>query len=102
MAAMADPWDQLSVMSSSCQKSSESLMNGTMAAPFDQGEWLMLCTLSRQCRRRFFVEFYLILNLAVGGTNGWFPDEDGKPWLDGSESEDLSFAAEIHRLQISS
>ena len=26
MAAMADPWDQLSVMSSSCQKSSESLM----------------------------------------------------------------------------
>ena len=27
MAAMADPWDQLSVMSSSCQKSSESLMD---------------------------------------------------------------------------
>ena len=26
MAAMADPWDQLSVMSSSCQKSSEYLM----------------------------------------------------------------------------
>ncbi|KAI4521060.1 concanavalin A-like lectin/glucanase [Schizophyllum commune Loenen D] len=42
-------------------------VNGTMAAPFDQ-------------------EFYLILNLAVGGTNGWFPDEDGKPWLDGSET----------------
>ncbi|OJA16599.1 hypothetical protein AZE42_12376 [Rhizopogon vesiculosus] len=30
-------------------------VNGTNATPFDQ-------------------EFYLIINLAVGGTNGWFPD----------------------------
>jgi len=31
--------------------------------------------------------FYLILNVAVGGTNGWFPDGAGnKPWLDGSTS----------------
>jgi hypothetical protein len=31
--------------------------------------------------------FYLILNVAVGGTNGWFPDGAGnKPWLDGSLS----------------
>ena len=38
------------------------------AAPFDQ-------------------PFYLILNVAVGGTNGWFPDGYGnKPWLDGSLS----------------
>lgn len=29
--------------------------------------------------------FYLIMNVAVGGTNGWFPDGAGnKPWLDGS------------------
>lgn len=29
--------------------------------------------------------FYLILNVAVGGTNGWFQDGvDGKPWRDGS------------------
>jgi hypothetical protein len=29
--------------------------------------------------------FYLILNVAVGGTNGWFEDnKSGKPWLDGS------------------
>ena len=29
--------------------------------------------------------FYLILNVAVGGTSGWFPDGfGGKPWLDGS------------------
>lgn len=30
--------------------------------------------------------FYLILNLAVGGTNGWFEDgKSGKPWFDHSE-----------------
>ncbi|KAG6856109.1 hypothetical protein H0H87_007361, partial [Tephrocybe sp. NHM501043] len=41
-------------------------VNGTTAAPFDES-------------------FYLILNVAVGGTNGWFPDGAGdKPWLDGS------------------
>jgi len=38
-------------------------INGTNATPFDQ-------------------EFYLIMNIAVGGTNGWFPDFQGnKPWL---------------------
>jgi hypothetical protein len=32
--------------------------------------------------------FYLIINLSVGGTSGWFPDEVGeKPWYDGSTSE---------------
>ena len=32
--------------------------------------------------------FYLIMNVAVGGTNGWFPDNIGdKPWLDQSESK---------------
>ncbi|KAF9530691.1 GH16 beta-1,3-glucan recognition protein [Crepidotus variabilis] len=41
-------------------------VNATKMAPFDQS-------------------FYLILNVAVGGTNGWFPDGNGdKPWLDGS------------------
>ncbi|KAF8151651.1 GH16 beta-1,3-glucan recognition protein [Crassisporium funariophilum] len=42
-------------------------INGTNAAPFDQ-------------------PFYLILNVAVGGTNGWFPDGSEKPWLDGSNT----------------
>ncbi|KAH9984208.1 concanavalin A-like lectin/glucanase domain-containing protein [Russula vinacea] len=29
--------------------------------------------------------FYLILDVAVGGTNGWFPDGAGnKPWLNGA------------------
>ncbi|KAG9248648.1 putative beta-1,3-glucan-binding protein [Calycina marina] len=31
----------------------------------------------------FDQEFYLILNVAVGGTNSWFEDgKDGKPWVD--------------------
>ncbi|KAJ7245561.1 hypothetical protein C8J57DRAFT_1362389, partial [Mycena rebaudengoi] len=28
--------------------------------------------------------FYLTMNVAAGGTNGWFPDGPEKPWLDGS------------------
>jgi len=42
-------------------------INGTKAAPFDQ-------------------RFYLILDVGVGGTNGWFPDGPEKPWLDGSQT----------------
>jgi hypothetical protein len=43
-------------------------IHGPNSAPFDQ-------------------QFYLVLNVAVGGTNGWFPDGAGsKPWLDGSLS----------------
>ncbi|KAF8814564.1 concanavalin A-like lectin/glucanase [Phlegmacium glaucopus] len=45
---------------------------GTKSAPFDQS-------------------FYLILNVAVGGTNGWFPDGPEKPWLDGSTTPMLDF-----------
>jgi len=30
----------------------------------------------------FDQEFYLIMNVAVGGTNSYFPDGDGKPWVD--------------------
>lgn len=34
----------------------------------------------------FDQEFYLVLNLAVGGTNGWFEDgKNGKPWADKSK-----------------
>ncbi|KAF9074578.1 concanavalin A-like lectin/glucanase domain-containing protein [Rhodocollybia butyracea] len=42
-------------------------VNGTNAAPFDQ-------------------RFYLILDVGIGGTNGWFPDDPDKPWLDGSKT----------------
>jgi hypothetical protein len=33
------------------------------------------------------IAFYLILNVAVGGTNGFFPDKQGnKPWQDSSKT----------------
>ncbi|KAL2269306.1 hypothetical protein VTJ83DRAFT_1490 [Remersonia thermophila] len=36
--------------------------------------------------------FYLIINLAVGGTNGWFEDNaNGKPWLDSSPNARKDF-----------
>ncbi|KAJ3488610.1 hypothetical protein NLI96_g2713 [Meripilus lineatus] len=48
--------------------------DGTIAAPFDR-------------------PFYLVLDVAVGGTNGWFPDGLGdKPWLDGSLTAMRDFA----------
>lgn len=37
--------------------------------------------------------FYLIINLAIGGNNGWFPDNAGnKPWLDDSKTAMREFA----------
>ncbi|KAE9392055.1 hypothetical protein BT96DRAFT_1000756 [Gymnopus androsaceus JB14] len=37
--------------------------------------------------RLLLLEFYLILNVAVGGTNGWFPDgQEDKPWIDASDT----------------
>lgn len=38
-------------------------------------------------------EFYLILDVAAGGTSGWFPDNvGGKPWYDGSATAMREFA----------
>ncbi|KAL8649354.1 MAG: hypothetical protein Q9210_004449 [Variospora velana] len=46
---------------------------GVQSTPFDQ-------------------DFYLILNVAVGSTNGWFKDGvAGKPWVDESDSARLDF-----------
>ncbi|TKA62127.1 hypothetical protein B0A49_11585 [Cryomyces minteri] len=46
---------------------------GNPATPFDQN-------------------FYLILNVAVGGTNGWFEDgKHGKPWVDASPTAKHDF-----------
>ncbi|KAK4672033.1 hypothetical protein QC764_610910 [Podospora pseudoanserina] len=40
----------------------------------------------------FDQKFFLILNVAVGGTNGWFEDGvNGKPWLDSSENARKNF-----------
>ncbi|KAJ7503343.1 hypothetical protein B0H11DRAFT_2357497 [Mycena galericulata] len=47
--------------------------NGTNATPFDQ-------------------DFHLIMNVAVGGTNGWFPDGQGnKPWLNAAGNPPVDF-----------
>jgi len=41
----------------------------------------------------FDQSFYLIIDLAAGGTSGWFPDnKGGKPWYDGSLSAMRDFA----------
>lgn len=46
---------------------------GSNASPFDQS-------------------FYLVINVAVGGTNGWFKDgKSGKPWIDKSPSAKKDF-----------
>jgi len=69
---------------------------GSTSAPFDQCQFPShcLCIEASRCLRGCFVllplyhvAFYLILNVAVGGTNGWFPDGPEKPWLDGSMSQ---------------
>lgn len=40
----------------------------------------------------FDQDFYLIMNVAVGGTNGWFPDGDAsKPWVDASSTAKHDF-----------
>jgi beta-glucanase (GH16 family) len=40
----------------------------------------------------FNEDFYLILNVAVGGTNGWFQDgASGKPWVDTSPTAAQEF-----------
>lgn len=51
----------------------------------------------------FSIAFYLILDVAVGGTNGWFPDGAGnKPWLNGAISADFSlFERARQRLTLS-
>ncbi|BGP17074.1 hypothetical protein JCM10213_006896 [Rhodosporidiobolus nylandii] len=61
---------------------SGAIVNGTTAinpwlgqgkgAPFDQ-------------------EFHLLLSVAVGGTNGWFPDTPSKPWSNNSPSAARDF-----------
>lgn len=40
----------------------------------------------------FDEDFYLIINVAVGGTNGWFKDgKASKPWVDSSETAKRDF-----------
>jgi len=48
----------------------------------------------------FDVDFYLILNVAVGGTNGWFEDgKAGKPWVDSDPGARKAFWAARNQWQ---
>ena len=73
------------------QNSSDALIlenpwiNGTKAAPFDQRKSISV-VLDVVTDDSTILAFYLILDVAVGGTSGWFPDGSEKPWLDGSSS----------------
>ncbi|KAF2430581.1 putative gram-negative bacteria binding protein [Tothia fuscella] len=47
---------------------------------------------SKSLNAPFDQDFYLILNVAVGGINGWFPDGiDAKPWLNAADSPQRDF-----------
>jgi len=51
-------------------------------------------TISPNNNAPFDQSFYLILNVAVGSRNGWFPDgEGGKPWADGGAAAAGDFFA---------
>ncbi|KAF3769509.1 family 16 glycoside hydrolase [Cryphonectria parasitica EP155] len=44
----------------------------------------------------FDQEFYLILNVAVGAKDGWFPDNKGnKPWLDDATNAQWTFWSDV-------
>jgi hypothetical protein len=68
-------------------------INGTKAAPFDQRMFSMRFFLLELIRS---LGFYLILDVGIGGTNGWFPDDPDKPWLDGSKSKSITHTAHGH------
>jgi hypothetical protein len=59
------------------------------SAPFDQRMCNFRAAVLQDLKHIFrHLAFYLILDVAVGGTNGWFPDNAGdKPWLNGALSQ---------------
>jgi beta-glucanase (GH16 family) len=77
VVGVADPWVQ-----------------GGWNAPFDRRQFVrpIIVSMLTHTHTHTHVAFYLVLNLAVGGTSGWFPDGvGGKPWQDQSQSESLGF-----------
>ena len=65
-------------------------INGSYSTPFDQGlllSFLFIIFFFKKKKNNCCVEFYLIMNVGVGSTNGWFPDGQGKkPWLNHARS----------------
>ncbi|KAJ7280542.1 hypothetical protein C8J57DRAFT_1711651 [Mycena rebaudengoi] len=60
-------------------------------APYDQHTYITspLASITLRVLLYFAAAFYLIMNVAVGGTNGWFPDGPEKPWLDAAPRDFL-------------
>ena len=55
--------------------------------PFDQGLFFSLSFIEKELIILVVIEFYLIMNVGVSSTNGWFPDVQGKkPWLNHAQS----------------
>ncbi len=71
--------------------------NATNAAPFDQSASLHFWRTDKAANsdNPLHSAFYLVLDLAAGGTSGWFPDGLGnKPWFDESASAMRDFASQ--------
>ena len=63
------------------------------SAPFDRRTCYSASKILASRSSSFLLAFYLILDVAVGGTNGWFPDGAGdKPWLNGALTAMEDFA----------
>ncbi|KAJ7262507.1 hypothetical protein C8J57DRAFT_1471111 [Mycena rebaudengoi] len=60
-------------------------------APYDQHTDITspLASITLRVLLYFAAAFYLIMNVTVGGTNGWFPDGPEKPWLDAAPRDFL-------------
>ncbi|KAK9366564.1 concanavalin A-like lectin/glucanase domain-containing protein [Lipomyces kononenkoae] len=57
---------------------------GNFPSTYDNGSTVSDPWPANDVQAPFDQDFYLILNVAVGGTNGWFPDNEGnKPWNNG-------------------
>ncbi|KAK9374252.1 concanavalin A-like lectin/glucanase domain-containing protein [Lipomyces chichibuensis] len=64
---------------------------GTFPSTYENGSTVSDPWPGDNLQAPFDQEFYLILNVAVGGTNGWFPDNQGnKPWNNGDRRTAMS------------
>ena len=66
-------------------------INGSYSTTFDQGLFLLF-VIEKELKILVVIEIYLIMNVDVGSSNGWFPDGQGKkPWLNHAQSMFFGF-----------
>jgi beta-glucanase (GH16 family) len=71
--------------------------NGTDTEVVVQDPWTNSRNVSVPAAAPYDQPFYLIIDLAVGGTSGWFPDGvAGKPWYDNSGASAMLDFAQGH------